>query len=96
MPDDPFYTSRIWRSICTEVKIRSRGMCEVPKCTSPGKVVDHIISRRMGGRDHPDNMRYLCRRHDNQVKEKSDGTRKSNGVFKVIGCDVDGWPIALG
>jgi hypothetical protein len=37
---------------------------------------------------------FSCRRHDNQVKEKADGTRKSNGVFKVIGCDVNGWPIA--
>lgn len=96
MPDDPFYQSRQWRIICTEVKIRSGGVCEVPKCTSPGKVVDHIIPRRMGGRDDASNARHLCRRHDNQVKEKPDGTRKSNGVFKVIGCDVDGWPIALG
>jgi hypothetical protein len=46
----------------------------------------------MGGRDHESNARHLCRLHDNQVKEKPDGTRKSNGVFKVIGCDADGWP----
>jgi 5-methylcytosine-specific restriction endonuclease McrA len=61
-------------------------------CTEPGKVVDHIVSRRNGGLDHASNARHLCRRHDNQVKEKQDGTRKSNGVFKVIGCDADGWP----
>lgn len=79
-----------------EVRIRSRGVCEVPLCTSPAKVCDHIIPRRNGGRDDASNARDLCRLHDNQVKEKADGTRKSNGVFKVIGCDADGWPIALG
>lgn len=92
MPNDPFYQSRIWKDICAIVKRRSNGMCEVVGCNERGKVVDHIISRRNGGRDDDSNARHLCRRHDNQVKEKHDGTRKSNGVFKVIGCDVDGWP----
>jgi len=69
-------------------------MCEVVGCNERGKVVDHIISRRNGGVDSADNARHLCRRHDNQVKEKSDGTRKSNGVFKIVGCDVDGWPLS--
>jgi 5-methylcytosine-specific restriction endonuclease McrA len=92
MPSDPFYHTSLWRTVCRDVALRSGGVCEVPRCTSPAKVVDHIISRRNGGVDHASNARHLCRLHDNQVKEKEDGTRKSNGVFKVIGCDVDGWP----
>jgi len=64
----------------------------VPGCTDKAKVVDHIVSRRNGGADHPSNARHLCRRHDNAVKEDSHGVRKNNGLFKLIGCDVDGWP----
>ena len=94
MPNDPFYRSPLWKWICEVVAKRSGGICEVPGCTAKAKVVDHIVSRRNGGVDHPDNCRHLCRTHDNQVKEKEDGTRKSGGKFKVIGCDVNGWPIA--
>jgi hypothetical protein len=42
-----------------------------------------------------DNIRTLCLSHDAQVKEQRSGsssTRKQGGVFRVKGCDDEGWP----
>ena len=89
---DAYYRSPEWRAIKTAVRIRSGGMCEVQGCTSPAVVCDHIVSRRKGGRNHPDQCRDLCRLHDNQVKEARSGERRSGGQFKVIGCDINGTP----
>lgn len=91
---DPFYSSREWRALCAIVHKRSGGRCEARGCTARGKVVDHIIPRRQGGPDHPGNLRHLCRYHDNQVKERSDGTRRNGGVLMLPGVDpATGWPV---
>jgi hypothetical protein len=90
MPSDPFYRSPLWRSLCAAVARRSRGVCEAPICISPAKVVDHVVSRRNGGPDILDNLRHLCRRHDNAIKENRHGERARGGV--MIGCDATGMP----
>jgi 5-methylcytosine-specific restriction endonuclease McrA len=92
MPNDPFYKSAAWRLVCEAVRQRSRGVCETPGCRAPGKVFDHIKSRRAGGADDPSNVRHLCRRCDNQVKEGPHGKRKSGGTPRAIGCDATGAP----
>lgn len=93
MPGNPFYRSAAWRALSAIVKRRSGGRCEVRGCARPGEVVDHIVSRRAGGADHPSNLRHLCRDHDNQIKEGADGVRRSSGRLTVRGCDADGWPL---
>lgn len=92
MSNDPFYKSAAWRRLCEAVRKRSRGVCEVPGCGQPGKVVDHIAGRRRGGSDTLTNLRHLCRRHDNQIKEGPNGRRKSGGTPRAIGCDATGAP----
>jgi len=93
MPGDPSYKSAFWRRLCAIVARRSGGFCEVPGCKARGAVVDHVISRRKGGADHPDNLRHLCRRHDNEVKETSSGDRRNGGRLIVRGCDAAGMPL---
>jgi 5-methylcytosine-specific restriction enzyme A len=93
MPNDPFYKSRKWRALCAAVCRRSRCRCEVPGCTAPAKVVDHIVSRRRGGTDTLDNLRHLCRAHDNAVKEMANGERRNAGKLVVRGCTPDGLPL---
>ena len=56
-------------------------------------VVDHIRPRRDGGQDTPANLRLLCRRCDNRIKERADGTRRSRGKLTVPGCDARGRPV---
>jgi hypothetical protein len=58
-------------------------------------VVDHIVSRpfsfSMTTADRLDNLRSLCRDHDNQVKELA-GARRRGGAPVNRGCDAEGWP----
>ena len=94
MTGDSFYRSTAWRALVAAVRRRSGGRCEVRGCNAPGKVVDHVVARRAGGSDTLDNLRHLCRLHDNQVKEQHDGTRKRDGVLTVPGNDPrTGWPV---
>jgi hypothetical protein len=92
MPNAPFYKSKKWGFLREAVIRRSRGQCEVPGCTAPGKVVDHIISPRNGGRHVLANLRHLCRAHDNQVKEDASGKRRGGGQPVAAGCYADGSP----
>jgi 5-methylcytosine-specific restriction endonuclease McrA len=66
--------------------------CTVPGCGQRASVVDHIVSRRTAGADTLANLRSLCREHDNQVKERERGARRSAGKFTVRGCDANGIP----
>lgn len=92
MPSDPFYKSKTWRGLCAAVKRRAHSRCEVRGCLSRGRVVDHIVSRRAGGSDTLDNLRLLCRGHDNAVKEDATGARRSGGKLVAKGCYPDGSP----
>jgi 5-methylcytosine-specific restriction endonuclease McrA len=67
--------------------------CVVPGCNAPAVVVDHIVPRREGGSDALQNLRSLCRAHDNQVKEAASGIRRTDGKLIVRDCDADGWPL---
>jgi len=91
---DPFYKSDLWKQLRAAVIRRSRGICEVAGCGARGVVVDHIVARRAGGADAIGNLRHLCRRHDNEIKERPDGTRPNGGSFKPIAaCGADGLPL---
>jgi 5-methylcytosine-specific restriction endonuclease McrA len=67
--------------------------CVVPGCGRLAVVVDHIVSRKIGGTDTLDNLHSLCRAHDNQVKEAASGIRRTDGNLIVRDCDADGWPL---
>ena len=95
MPNNPFYTSREWRERRREALIRDLYRCVVPGCRSPATIVDHIETRPdvpyLCEADELDNLRSVCRHHDNQVKELG-GIRRRRGEFALRGSDVDGWP----
>lgn len=61
---DPFYQSALWR------KVRLRQLAEFPMCAlclqrnrvSPASVVDHIIPRKLGGKNfEKGNLQSLCK-----------------------------------
>jgi len=96
MPGNPYYSSKHWRALRKAALIRDRHRCTVEGCEWIATHVDHIRTRPNVPYptefDVLSNVRSLCRRHDNQVKEIG-GLRKQGGTFKVKGCDVNGWPI---
>jgi 5-methylcytosine-specific restriction endonuclease McrA len=91
MPDNPFYKSKEWHRLRSLVIKRAGGKCETPGCVGKGVVVDHVKSRRAGGRDELSNLRLLCRTCDNRLKEDATGQRRSGGIA-VTGCYEDGSP----
>lgn len=93
MPDDPFYRTGTWKRL-RKARFRiDRGTCTVPGCGQRASVVDHIIDRNAGGTDTLDNLRSLCRQHDNQIKEDGMGNRRTGGKAIVTDCDADGSPL---
>ena len=60
--------------------------CVVVGCGNAAVVVDHIVARAAGGADALHNLRSLCRLHDNQARERADGTRKNE-----LGNDLSKW-----
>lgn len=89
---DPYYLSPAWKRLRAAALERDGHRCVVPGCGAPAVVVDHVVSRRAGGADALPNLRSLCRAHDQQVKERPDGTRKNGGRLRVVGCDASGRP----
>jgi 5-methylcytosine-specific restriction endonuclease McrA len=63
-----------------------RYTCVVQGCGKSAIVADHIVARAAGGADSIANLRSLCRLHDNQARERSDGTRNDE-----LGNDLDKW-----
>lgn len=89
---DAFYTSGAWRRLRLAVLRRDGFKCTTPGCGAVAKIVDHIVSPANGGADTMGNLRSLCRRCDNLVKEGSDGRRRGGGTPYAVGCDADGNP----
>jgi 5-methylcytosine-specific restriction enzyme A len=90
---DRYYHSDDWVRLRQVALERDGHRCVVQGCGARATVVDHIVSRRAGGSDSLDNLRSLCRRHDDQVKEGIRGQRKSGGTPWAIGCDAQGRPL---
>ena len=67
-------------------------VCVVPGCGAAAIVVDHIVPRYRGGSDTLNNLRSLCRVHDNQIKERPGRSERGYGGEFRTGCDVDGRP----
>jgi 5-methylcytosine-specific restriction endonuclease McrA len=76
---DPFYSTPSWRDLRTKRLAMDNHTCVVEGCGQRAIVADHIVARAAGGADSIANLRSLCRLHDNQGRERSDGTRKELG-----------------
>ena len=88
--DGQRYRTAAWLALRQAVLRRDGGFCTTPGCGWPATIVDHIISPRNGGTDGMGNLRSLCRRCDNSVKEAHDRTRRNGGRLTAIGCDAEG------
>jgi 5-methylcytosine-specific restriction endonuclease McrA len=89
---DSFYRSKTWRRQ-REARLKlDQYTCTVSGCGAQAVVVDHVKSRRAGGPDTLDNLRSLCREHDQQVKERPSGERAGGGRLVVRGSFPDGSP----
>lgn len=92
-----YYDTPHWKALKRACRARDAGRCVVPGCSMPGVVCDHKIAREPvpypTAADVLANVRMLCRVHDNQVKERRRGEPdRRGGSFRIIGCDVEGWP----
>lgn len=95
-----YYQSSHWKQLRV-VRLQLDGYhCTVPGCPCDGSIVDHIEARPDATYPTPldviENLRTLCRTHDAQVKERRRNdalSRRNGGVFRIIGCDADGWPL---
>jgi 5-methylcytosine-specific restriction endonuclease McrA len=91
-----YYRTPEWRRLRQAALDRDLHTCTVPGCGDRAVVVDHIVSRTRGGADVLENLRSLCREHDNQIKEDAAGVRRRGGLTVVRGCGVDGTPLDPG
>lgn len=48
-------------------------VCEEPWCGRPARHVDHVLSKRDGGTDHPSNLMGLCASHHSAKTVAEDG-----------------------
>jgi 5-methylcytosine-specific restriction endonuclease McrA len=83
---DPFYQTSTWRELRASCLTRDNHTCVVDGCKQRAVVADHIVARAAGGADSIANLRSLCRLHDNQARERSDGTRRNE-----LGNDMAKW-----
>ena len=98
MPGNPFYNSGFWKKLKGVALQRAGRVCEIEGCGRRAAVVDHIQTRprfavEPTAWDVVGNLRCLCRMHDNQIKEKKDGTRKLGGKAYLPGVDKEGFPV---
>ena len=92
---DPYYFTPEWRALRQYILERDNYTCVVLGCGDEAVIVDHITSRNAGGDDHPNNLRSLCRLHDNQIKERPRrlGDRRGRDGILPKACDKNGMPL---
>lgn len=83
---DRYYSSPSWKTLRASCLRRDNHTCVVEGCGQRAIVADHIVARSAGGLDSISNLRSLCRLHDNQARERSDGTRNNQ-----LGNDMAKW-----
>ncbi len=66
---DKSYGAQAWRKLAASVVARDGGICHV--CGLPGAdTAHHLIERRQGGADHPDNLRAIHRGCHNRLHRR--------------------------
>ena len=86
---DRYYSTPSWKTLREACLRRDGHRCVVPGCSNAAIVADHVVARAQGGADALHNLRSLCRLHDNQSRERSDGSRNNE-----LGNDMLPWLVA--
>lgn len=89
-----YYNSAHWKALRAQALKRDRHICTTPGCGARAFIVDHIKTRPRGvltptALDVLSNLRSVCKRCDQQAKERPGGKRKA---MRAIGCDASGEP----
>lgn len=79
---DPFYRTTDWKSLRDACLKRDGYRCAVLGCNQRAFIADHVVSRKNGGTDTLENLRSVCRLHDNRAKEDHLGVRRGEGGFR--------------
>lgn len=67
-PNDPFYSSSTWLRVRL-AHLSRQPLCVI--CKQPGRVVDHVIPRRLGGANFDKkNLQTLCDYHHNKKRQE--------------------------
>lgn len=89
------YDTPAWRRTAAAVRAARGGICA--SCGARGaRHVDHIVPRKAGGSDGPENLQLLCGRCHSRKTSLRDGgfgrARRFDRPCGVPGCAVDGTP----
>lgn len=97
MPQNPFYSSKVWRDL------RASTLHKSPHCVVCLNIglkirateVDHILAIDAGGAPlNPANVRSLCRKHHSQKTIMLDGQHSADGR-KLVTTGLDGYPVQV-
>lgn len=95
MPGNPYYRTSHWFALRARALKRDNHTCTTPGCGARAVIVDHIKTRPNVEVPTPldviTNLRSVCKRCDNQVKELN-GKRRSGGRVRTQDFTVDGTP----
>lgn len=79
---EPFYSSADWIKLRDQVRRESRGMCQVPGCTSRGRIVDHIVEIKDGGAKLDRSNTMLCCDHHHSLKTAAERAKRAKTGYK--------------
>jgi 5-methylcytosine-specific restriction endonuclease McrA len=92
-----FYRSPFWLSQRKKILERDKYLCV--SCGDHASIVDHIKTRPRNLRkvsdeyDRASNLRSLCVKCDNRIKENTNGIRKNKGNLYHDKVDSMGYPV---
>jgi 5-methylcytosine-specific restriction protein A len=80
-----FYRTPAWRAVRSFVLRRDSHLCQLrlPGCQVRATIADHIVERRLGGSDGPENQRASCPACHNKRHPSKGGSTGGIGGSKV-------------
>tara|TARA_Y100001963_G_scaffold105634_1_gene145884 strand:+ start:159 stop:974 length:816 start_codon:yes stop_codon:yes gene_type:complete len=75
-----------WRTRTRIWVLRRDPICSISGCNEASTDVDHIIPKRMGGPDTPENLQGLCGHHHKVKTANESAFRTQSEVFRFVVC----------
>lgn len=79
-----------WRTKTRVWVLRRDPVCVIGGCNEAASEVDHIIPRRMGGPDTPENLQGLCGHHHKVKTAAESSFNKQHDVQRYVVCGAHG------
>jgi len=74
------YGGKAWAALRRVVLARCHWTCEAEGCSQEATEVDHIVAKRGGGTDDPENLQGLCKSCHSRKTAREDRGRKGRSV----------------